>query len=219
MITLTLNDKKIKSPACYEELGTGRFERVFKEWDMSNTDITKRDYFHLFNILSDTKFTSFSPTPENEVTIWNCIKWYIEQPYEFPVEIPKVLQIGDKVIDLPESIGELGIGQNIYLRQAIHKSKYIQENISLAVATYLQPIYDNAKFDSKRVKELQEVIKEMPIHLTYPVGFFLLTRAIESGWKPLRTWQQIRNNLKQSLKKTWREWRRFQGSPDSMTYP
>lgn len=180
MVTITLNGKKHACPSCYEELKTRHYQRMISEWDMEKP-IVDRDFFKLFCILTDTQFTSLHSTAENEVTIWNAIRWTIEQHFEFRDDMPKVLQIGDKILDLPRNVGSLSIGQNIHLRQILDKSKYLEENLSIATAIYLQPYYDNTKFDFDRAVELEKIIAEMPAYLIKPVGFFILTNALTPG--------------------------------------
>mgnify|MGYP001112293355 CR=1 FL=1 len=158
MNTLRVNGKKICCPACYEELKTGTFQRVFREWDPEEPDISKRDGFKLFSILSDSDFAGMERTLENEAAIWQATGWFITQPFRFSAELPKVLQIGEKRITVPKKVSLLTFGQNINLRQAITESKYMEENISMAVAICLQPLYDESKYDFDSEKELEKLI-------------------------------------------------------------
>lgn len=218
MVSWKVNGKKVLIPGCYEELSTGLFQRIVKQWDgFKEPDPAKRDYFRLFCIMVGIDFKPSELSSEVKVSMENAIDWFAFQPYEFPTELPKVLKLGRQIIAIPRNIGELGIGQNIFLRQIIDKSTVLEENISMAVATYLQPIYDNSKFDTARVEELEKEIAELPIHITYPIGFFLLRRADRSGWKHVSAWRQILHSLKQNLKTMWPKWPRPTSSAGSMT--
>lgn len=219
MVSWKINCNKVLIPGCYEELSTGLFQRIVKQWDgFKEPDPAKRDYFRLFCIMVGMDFKSSELSSGVKVSMENAIDWFAFQPYKFPTELPKVLKLGKQIIAIPRNIGELGIGQNIFLRQIIDKSETLEECISMAVATYLQPIYDNGKFDTARVEQLEKEIAEMPIHLTHPIGFFLLKRAARSGWKPGSVWRRILHNLKQSLKRMSPKWRWPTSSAGSMTW-
>lgn len=217
MITWILDGKKIRCPSCYEELKTGTFQRIISEWDPEQADIGKRDFFKLFNILTSTDF-KIQASSENEVTIWNAVHWYFTQPFQFSTELPKVLQIGDKNIFVPRKAGALSAGQNIHLRDAITKCTYMEQCISSAVAIALQPLYDEAKYDIDRAKELEKLILEMPIYLTHPVGFFLLQTVRGYGQKRMSDFPRTRNNLVQNLKRMLPKWRRSGGSKSLTIY-
>lgn len=216
MISLKTNGNKILVPGCYEELTTGRFQKAVT-WD-SSPPPDKRDYLQLFCLLSGTDFKSSDLTTSQQVTLENTIRWYFEQPYEFSKELPKAIKFKGKILMLPRDLGDLGIGQNIFLHQRIVQTKFLEENIAVAAATIIQPLYDNAKFNSDRVKELEKEILEMPITVIYPIGFFLLSRLLPSGSGPWRVWLQILINLKQRLKRMWQGWRRSIGSVVTMSF-
>jgi len=177
-----------------------------KEWDRDK-DIADRDYFKLFNILTDGQFTKYQNTSENDGTIINAVGWVITQEFEFDKTLPKVLDIGGKIIDIPQNPAELSIGQNIHLRRDyIDKSEILEENIAIATAIYLQPIIDGKKFNVTRAVEIAKDIEKMPAYLIYPIGFFLLRRALNFGRPSASLWNRIRTNLSQKLKKTWPQW-------------
>lgn len=209
IITLNYAGKLVKHeiPNAYEVLPTGTFQRIMKEWNWQDPP-EQRNYFKLFCILTGIDFKSFKQTEENEATIWKSIRWYVDTKFEIDGAIPKVLQINDKIIELPESPELLTIGQNIYLRQAIEKCKYLAEGISIALAIYLQPIYDEGKFSEKRAHELEKDIAKIPITIAGPAGFFLLQNALNYGTNSERTWRQTLTSHVKSLKKTWRQWRK-----------
>lgn len=218
MISLKINGTKVECPGCYEELTTGTFQRVFREWDMENP-LAKRDSFKLFSILTGTSFAGMQPSVENEATIWNAVGWFVTEPFRFSAQLPKVLQIGDKIISVPRKVAVLSYGQNVMLRQAIDKSKFMEENISIAVAICLQPLYDGGKFDYDRALEIEKLILDMPIYLTHPVGFFLLQTVEKDGRKHQRGLQRRKVSLKQTLKRMWPSWLRSTSSRSLTTCP
>lgn len=206
MITLLLNETKVLCPVCYEELTTGTYQRIIREWDPDEPDLAKRDFFRLFSILTKTNYKAFAQTSENEVTLWNAISWFIDQPFKFSKELPKVLLIGDKMVEVPKKVSSLSSGQNVLLRQAIFKCRFMEEAISIATAICMQPGYDNTKFDVERALELEKTILEMPVYLTYPIGFFLLMNARLPGMMPTNGWRQTPRSLKQTLKRMLPLW-------------
>ena len=212
-MVIVLNGERIESPSCFEELKVRQYERIFKEWDLE-LPVEKRDYFKLFQIFTGTSFTNFEDTPENEVTMWNAMRWYIEGEHKF-AEIPKVLQITHegitKTLLVPKKVESMSIGQNIMLKQVLMKCKYIDEGISEAIAIYLQPVFDEGKFDSDRVKEFKVSIEDMPVYLVRNLGFFLLRHALPNGSKPTNNLKKIRNSLAQSKEKILLRLQTFQG--------
>lgn len=200
MITWKVNGKKIECPSCYEELTTGGYQRALF-WDDDKPDVADRDFFKLFSILTETDYAGITQTPENEVSIWNAVGWYVTQPFRFSTELPKALEINRKIVDVPKGVGHISIGQNIHLRRLIEKSKYVEENISMAVAIALQPEYDGKPFDIDRAKQLEKIVLDMPICLTYPVGFFF---ASECG----KAWAEVYKNLAPNPKQPNAEFRK-----------
>lgn len=204
MVGVKLNGTRFECPASWMEITTGQYIRVIKEWDRDK-DIADRDYFKLFNILTNGKFTGFENTTENDVTILSCVGWVITEEFQFDKRLPKVLDIAGKIIDIPRDPTELSIGQNIHLRRDfIDKSELLEENIAIATAIFLQPLIDGKKFHVERAKELAKEIEKMPAYLIYPIGFFLLQRALNFGRNSGSLWSRTKTNLAQMLKRTSR---------------
>lgn len=218
MNTLRINGNKIECPGCYEELKTGTFQRILKEWDPDEPDLSKRDGFKLFSILSNTDYAGMEKTPENEQAIWEAMHWYFTQGFRFSPELPKYVRIGEKTIEVPRKVGPLSFGQNVNLWQLIQQSKYIEENIAIAMAIYLQPLYDGSKYDIARARELEKDILDMPVYLTHPIGFFLLQTVQTPGRKRTVTSRRILNNLGRSLKRMLPTWRKSGGLKSLTSY-
>lgn len=199
---------KGRIPSCWEEMTVAQYIRLLKEWE-DGTDIADRDYFKLLNILTDGKFTGFEDTVENHVSLTNILGWVIAQPFEFAEDLPKVIVINGKVVDIPRHPRELSIGQNIHLRRDyIEKTTKLGENIAIATAIYLQPIIDKSLFSLKRAVEICKEIEQMPINLIYPIGFFLLGNAMQFGQKPEKSWLLPRVSLKELSRLMFRIWRK-----------
>ena len=209
-MVINLNGIRKDIASCYEQLTTRKYELLIPEFAVETKD---RDHFKIFQILAGTDFKDYHATSENEVTIWNAIRWLYEQPFEF--EMPKVLRIieGEKnrLVTIPKDITKLSIGQNIVLKQIVARSKYLEENLSAACSVYLQPLFDEAKFDEDRAQELKKTIEEMPVYLIRPIGFFLLMHASKTGRRQTSLWQKILNNLRQNSGATLRPLQRSQG--------
>lgn len=208
---ILLNGIPYECPTCYEELRTKTYQRVISEWDQS-VPLELRDYFHLFSILTNSDFKSVADTAENHVTIWNAIKWFVESPFEPPTDVPKVLVIGEKVVDIPQDLRMMKIGQNIKMKQILEGAKFIEEKISMACAVYLQPAYSGEKnFDFSKVKRINELIGELPIYLTHSIGFFLLRSAAGFGNQRASLWRRILRSLRRKSAQALHSWRRFPG--------
>lgn len=222
MVNVTLNGVAYQCAGCKEELTIGQYQRILKEWDIDQPDLLKRDYFKLFNILTNADFKILNPSVENEQAIWDCVSWVVTEPFQYSKELPTVLQIGDKILSLPKKIGALSIGQNIIMKQIIDNCRYLEESISLAVAVYLQPQYDrkankwyefwkevsDAKISVQACKDMEQEILKLPACVVYPVGFFLLSRADQSGSKPQKIWHRMKSSLNSSLNRVLPKWLR-----------
>jgi hypothetical protein len=203
MTGIKLNGTHFKCASCLEELKVKHYLKILKEWD-NDTDIADRDYFKLLNILTDGKFSGYDKTIENDITIFDLVGWVITQPLTFEKKPPKgfVFEYQHRPIPIPEDISELTIGQNIHLRRDyIDKSTFIEENIAISTAIYLQPIIDGKKFNIKRAEEICREIENMPVHKVYPLGFFLANRAKKFGMPSALTWSRIRTSLGRTLRK------------------
>lgn len=197
-MVIRINGERKEVPSCFEEITTLQYEKIVKEWELDKP-IEERDYFKLFNILTDSNFTAVESTPELEATIWNVIRWIVEQPFYFSEELPKVLKINEVIVDIPRDIRGLSIGQNIHLKQALSKSKYVEANLSEAVAIYLQPLYDKKKFNYDRAVELKKEIEQMPVYLIRPIGFFLFKNVNQHGSGLTIFLKKMKINLMQKL--------------------
>lgn len=217
MTSIVINGKRFSVASCWAEVTTKQYIRIIRDWEPEK-DIADRDYFILLNILTDGKFAGMENTIENQVTLTSILGWVVTEPFQFSKELPTVLEIAGKLHDIPEDPRELSIGQNIHLRRDfIDKSTYLEENIAIATAIYMQPIIDNSLFKLKRAEKIAAELEQMPASLIYPIGFFLLTRAQKFGQKPEKTWPAILTSLKKMLSQTWPGSRRSTSSTGTKT--
>ena len=213
-MVISLNGVKKDIPDCFERLTAKQYELLVPEFAK---EIEARDHFKMFNILAGTDFKDYHANSENEVTIWNAIRWIYETTFTFST-MPTVLDYEGKIITLPKKVKALSIGQNIALKQLIEKSKYVEENICAACAIYLQPIIDGAKFNPDRVDDVKKVIESMPAYLIRPIGFFLLRSANSRGSGRTNYLSRMRNNLTTNLGRMLPFLRKSAGSIDLRTY-
>lgn len=236
MVSVHLNGRPYQCATCKEELTTDQYQRILKEWGIDQPDLMKRDWLKLFNILSNSHFTSVNMSLEVEQAIWECVAWVLAWDLRFPAELPKVFEIGDRILSVPKKVGACSFGQNVILKQVIDRSKYIEENIAMATAVYLTPEYfgtvtkdvtilyptkvtrpvELSEFSAEKARELEQEILKMPAHIVYPVGFFLLSRANQSGMPSTRPSSPTQRSLKQSLKRMLPRllrWRNSQSMP------
>ena len=200
MTSVLFNGKKQFIPNCWEEVTTKQYISIVSEWE-PEVDIADRDYFKLLDILSNNKF-KYERTIDTELTLISVVGWVIMQPAPFKdAPLPKVLQFHDKVIDIPQNIRQLSIGQNIHLRREIEKLKLLDACIPIAIGIYLQPIIDKGKLSLDRAKEIAKEVEELPISLTYPIGFFLLRNAIRLGPSTPSLWHRVSSSLRQILRR------------------
>lgn len=195
MVSLELNGNPYQCASCKEELTIGQYQRILKEWGIEQEDLLKRDNLGLFGILTGTNFKVGELDDESEQAIYEAILWCFTEDFKYSKELPAVLDIGGKIIELPKKIGGCSIGQNIILKQLIDSSRYVEETISMATAIFLQPEYSGDKFDYAKAKKLEAEIAKMPATLIYPVGFFLLSRAGKIGQKPDGIWHRMKSSL------------------------
>lgn len=206
MTTVRLNGKKYSIPSCWAEVNVAQYIRIIREWDQDK-DIADRDYFKLLNILAGTDYAGYQDTIDNTLNLVTILGWVVTEPFKFDEKLPSVIKVGDKMIDIPQDPRELSIGQNIHLRRDyIEKTKFIEENIAIATAIYLQPSIDNSLFKITRAEELARQIDKMSVAVIYPIGFFLLKRAQRFGQKPEKSLPLIKINLATTLSNLLRGW-------------
>jgi hypothetical protein len=176
-----------KIPQSWSEVTVDQYQKIVQTTDL----IT------VFSILCDKDYKTLSNrvNPDLERILFDCVRFVSEQAFKAS-KAPKVLTIDGKELIVPKRIGGLSIGQSIHVRQKLEGCKVYEEVISLAVACYLQPLYDRSEFDLDKALELEQVILKMPITEIYPIGFFLL--------KPLtRTGSNILRDLRLILAQWW----------------
>lgn len=188
MITVTDKEgKKIDLPTRWADTSTELFQKYVKLWD-------KEDRILLFCIQSgyDYDLVRKSRRFELQKVIDKTTLYPFIESLDFnKLPIPTIFKLRDRWITLPKSIEDLTIEQNMVIKDAMAKVVDLKELISLAVAVYLQPIYDDGEFDHVRYKELEQDILKMSIIETYPIGFFLLSRLVRSGKDGSLSYRQV----------------------------
>lgn len=201
MISIIHNGKKTKAPVCWQEVTVEQAQAIARDWDCT-------DKIKLFNILTDTEYETVKQSTEIGGTFWDIIQFAY---FPFSVKnsiVPSVFKINGKIISVPKKVGKLSIGQSIAVRERMEQVQerikkasegkehfkkytftegfYFDEMISFAVAVYLQPLYDESKFDDQRALELERDILKMAITDVYALGFFLLSQQLNYGKKSIR---------------------------------
>ena len=221
MIALTLSKKKAKAPTTWHEVTVAMAQKIC-EWDAT-------DKIALFNILTGTNYAKVKASTEIGSKFFDVIDFVYLRSTVAMAPVPKSLKIGCKIIPMPQNVGKLSIGQLIYLRQKMEavqvkldadvkanpdltkfafKNGFIFDSlISTAVATYLQPLYDNADFDEGSAQSIEAMILDMNIVDVYPIGFFFLNQQLNGGRKPMGySLLTILTRIANAL--SWLRWRR-----------
>jgi len=209
---VTLNGVRHESPTRWSEMKTRHYQKIIKEWDQDK-DISERDYFKLFNILTDSKFGAFENTIENQVKIEHAFAWVVLEPFRFSDRVPDFLEVNGVKANIQRNLKLLSIGANIKARQTLDKACVLVDDkgnfkdcdcYSLLVAIYLQPDLmptDKGGFNWNKAKELEKLIDEIPIEVIRPIGFFLLNHVYKYGSNHGRTWLQILINLASKIRR------------------
>jgi hypothetical protein len=185
MVERVINDQLVKIHISWDTVTTGHFEEIEAVWDKTDS---AESILKLFCMLCEprldpTKIAGL--TEQADLFINHCVRFAYEDA--LPTEMPEDYRG-------PMNLHEVMIGQNLQVRQAI-KNNAPGTRLSFIVATYMQPVIDGA-FNSKRVKDIEELYKKEPILETYPLGFFLWTMLSKSGDKQRslanQMWQIIR---------------------------
>lgn len=201
---MTLAELRAKCPGGWVELTLGQYQSIYKDWNIEK-EPHERDYFKLLEILCG--FHDPNVTPEKEEAIYQLTRWVNEDPITYSREVPKSINLDGRVIEI-EKVEELSIGQNILVKQALDKAKYLDECISTALAIYLQPKYDGEKFDLKKAQRLEAELLKMKASELYGLGFFLLNRALKRGRISPMRWSLTRSNLINRLRRMFPQWQR-----------
>lgn len=210
--------QRIRVADSWTSCPTGVFQRIITDWE-PDIEIKLRSVTKLFSIMLDRPmdFINDSRDADLEEALLHCTQFVYTEPMDFAkLPLPKNLSINGKAILIPKDLGRMTIGQNIHVRQAM-ASKDGNALISLVTAIYLQPIYDNAKFDYYRALELEKHILKLPIVATYPIGFFFLTQLKNSGpWSLKNLPRMIRKKI-QDVRLSL-VWLKFLSSTSTPTY-
>lgn len=186
MIVVEANGKKVTCATCWEECNTDLFQRLERKPGTDDVEI--------FSILSGTNYTSLleEVSEDLDAAIYQCTAFVFGQDRTFMRYRPSTMKLRGKVITVPTDLESLSIGQNLHIRQAIAAAKKeghsLESLISVACSVYLQPLVDESKFDSKRAAELEKEILQMSIYDTYGIGFFYLSKLMNSGGGGLLSW-------------------------------
>lgn len=183
MVTIRVNGKTYKCPTSWFDTTTGQYQRI--------KSVKEPDILKLFCVLIGCDFDEIASSrlPSVERAMWDVAKYVLTEPEYFrSMPIPDSIRIDGVRYKIPKKIDNLTIQQNMIIRQALAQPDVsLEQLISLAMATFIQPIIDG-KFDVEKSRELEKRIQEMPIDETFPIGFFLLNRALTFGRVGLRYW-------------------------------
>jgi hypothetical protein len=204
---LVVRGKKV--PDRWASCNTDTFQRIVLEWEPEKP-IESRDRVKLYSILCDQKYEALvnSNDEDLDVLLWEASRFVYEENLDLSkIPCPKEVHLFDRTVPIPQDLGKLTIGQSIHIRQALRSGADPNGLISLTVAVYLQPLIDSKEFNFERAKEIEEKIKLMPIVVTYPIGFFFLSKLVNFGsgfWQNLllRIRRKVRS-VQQSL--NWRK--------------
>ncbi len=204
MLIFNVNGEKVSCPVNWEEATTRVYQRLAS--DLKEGDNAVK----VFSILTGKNYTQLWEASDEtlEAAIYQATAFVVNSPQEFKKKPrAKTFRFKDgRTVTIPEKIHRMTVGQNFQIRQEMRKAakegKPVESLISIALAIYLQPLLDAAPFDFDRAVELEAEIAEMSIFDTYPAGFFLLNRLLNSGpaLMPLSLSSKIR---------WWRLWPRL----------
>lgn len=188
-LTVTTNKGKrgIFVPDKMDQVSTETYQRL----------VSVTDRFEAYSIICGIPRGTLERliSPDLELALSNSLT-LIKSDQSFKDKpIPKRLIIEDVEVKITQKIEGLSIGQSIHVREHLEKCKFYEEAISLAVAIYLQPNYDNLPFDLDQALELEEDILKLPITETYPIGFFLLSLMMNNGNDFISRWSRTFTNL------------------------
>lgn len=211
MLTVSINGKKVRVPSCREELSTGMYQEIcqkIKEFEDNPNEDDFIDDLVLFSIVSGIDVTKVKRTKDYKIenTVWAVTDFIRTSDFTFSdVPLPKVIEIKGKKIAIPKRLGGLTLEQAIHVRQRLDKIKTVNECISYAVAIYLQPIYQECEFNKSKALEFEKEVLELPIVLTYPIGFFLLRKYADYGTGLMKIYNHTRLMLMKN-KSRWLAW-------------
>jgi len=177
-VTTNKGRKEITPATSWATTTTEQFQKMAIDWD--GEDLVK-----LFSIISGMEYKALANTHDFalEEQLLSATKFVYNEPMNFKDDqIPTHIDLNGKQVRIPKSVGDLSIGQNIHVRQAIEKAKCPEELISFVTAIYLQTLYDETQdFDYHRAMELEQDILKLPITQTYPIGIFFLKKLTGYG--------------------------------------
>jgi len=196
-------------PVCWEETNTRIYQNLIRDWQPEITDPLKRDPDKLFHIIAGQKYPFSIINMRGDSAVGRAISFVYDQPKWFEnLPLPNFIIIEGKKHKIPMKLKELTIGQNIILKQLLQKEKDLRVLIAKAVSIYMQPFVDQKPFNEGRAEEIEEEVLEMPITQTYALGFFLLSRLTNSGWKLPTGFLYLMGNLMRGVRRYFRNSRR-----------
>ncbi len=187
MVVVHDNGERIKLPDSWKNCSTEIFQKIVTDWQ-PELEIALRSRIKLFAVMLNRPSEYLEKSTDEaleEAMLLSTEFVYSEQMDFTGLPLPNNVAINGRAVLIPKDLGRMTMGQNIHVRQAM-AGKDGNALISLVTAIYLQPIYDNSKFDYHRALELEKHILKLPIVVTYPIGFFFLNQLRNSGWKWLR---------------------------------
>lgn len=188
MVTVTVNDSKIKVPLTWEECDTHTYQRL-----MSAEKISPLKAFCLI-VNKEYRLVADSTDDKLESMIFKVTDFVFNQPRyfeEFPN--PETITILGIEFQVPKKLGRLTIEQNCIIRAKMAKQGVcLEELISWAMAVYLQPFITNTPFNFDEAEIIEKQVGKLRIYDTFPIGFFYLSKLNNSGAGGLLGWLQIK---------------------------
>lgn len=184
MLKLIVNDNQpVSCPICWEETDTLAYQSI-----MALPPEKKKSMVHVFSALTGLSYEGImGSSQEVETVMYQSVSFVYNQPQSFKTAPrAKMFRFSRGAVMVPDKVSKTTVAQNLAMRQKLRDTSCVEECISFALAVYLQPILDAGPFDQSRAEELEKEVLAMNIFDTYPIGFFLLRRLMNSGPSGLR---------------------------------
>lgn len=184
MTTLTSGNISINIASSYAELKVSQFLKL-------NNRKNDSDLCEILSIISDKDYKFWNDCDVTEVSLEHllaAIAWANTSPDFAALEVPKEINIGDKLISIPEDLSIKTLGQQLAFIQMVlpHVQQRVNETgrvsfgdeLPVALAIYLQPEITGGKFNGDTLKETIKQCEDCLVMEALPVANFFLSKFL-----------------------------------------
>lgn len=168
MVTLVTNKRRIviESPTQWEDVTTGMFPKI----------VLAGDFFSRLSVMYGVEKDLLESLADEKV-IEELMRMSKFSSEELSTDLPTHFKFREQLFMMPKNLDKFTFGQVVSVINELQRRESYEECISFVVAVFVSThLNKTGAFDLLDARDIESEINEIPITVTYPIGFFYLSK-------------------------------------------